>query len=344
MVLPPDGSTGISRRSVVLGTGGIASIPLTGVSFPEARAAGYLDDTETDPHTRDVFRSIVDAIVPRTPNLADDLGPAYEPGGLDVGLEQFLVWDFNHFQEIRAEAVTHASPERFEAAFDPDVMLDSLEELDGSSLTSHDAGAFVDRSLLDLGTLERFVVDIENRPEEGPVDLAIKVATASETIHRVSQNYPYAEALAIAFELVAVEFVARGGNEQPPTQTNDAYQAGGVFVRLAPRDRLRCLETIIDGGGVDTVDDAIGELVPTVGVLKFAVMGVFGLATLGYYSEWTGYGDTKTASPNDRELETPPGEVVGREQTGYPGPSRGYAAHRGFEVQSFRENDWGDGS
>lgn len=325
-----------TRRSLLRSAGGAAALTLSGTSVEEVRASGALDELQTDPHTRDVFRSIVDAIVPRTPALAEELGTEHEAGALDAEAEKYIIWDFDHFQEVRAETVTRASPSRFETEFTPDVV-NAFVETD--SLVSD----VLDVSP-DFGTLERFAVTVTNVPEEGPVDLDVVVETANGGIHEVMQNYPYAEGLAVVFELVAIEFVARGGNEQQPAVAREKFPAGGLFVRLAPRDRLRCLRSIIDGGMTDRLDDTIDTLLPTVGVLKFAVMGVFGMTTLGYYSEWPGYGETKTATPNERELQIPPGEVVSREQTGYPGPRPGYPAHRGFEVQAFRDNDWGDSS
>lgn len=340
----------------------MAALSMSGATLAEARAQGALEELPTDPHTLDVFRSIVDAIVPATPELDPALGENHGPGALAVDLERFLVWDFNHFQEVRAETLTHASRDRFEAAFPGDALAalpaapsptsgstGSLDPLaaglapasglgDGLGDATGAATEFID--VLDTGALDRFEVDVEAVPDEGAVDLAVLVEADGEPYHRVMQNYPYAEALATAFEVIAAEYVLTGRNDAPPMPANERFPAGGLFVRLQPHDRLRCLDTIINGSLVDRIDDAIGAVVPTLGILKFAVMGVFGLATLGYYSEWPAYGDTKTATPYDRTLEADPGDALGRQQTEYPGPKPGYPAHRGFEVQRYRENDW----
>lgn len=358
-----DPHDGLSRRTVLQSAGGMAALSMSGATLAEARAQGALEDLPTDPHTLDVFRSIVDAIVPETPELSPPLGENHEPGALAVDLERFLVWDFNHFQEVRAETLTHASRERFEAAFPGDALdgppeapapgagpVGTLDPLSGGfDLAPSGIGDRLDDAttaatdlvdVLDTGALDRFEVAVDAVPDAGPVDLAVLVEADGEPYHRVMQNYPYAEALATAFEVIAAEYVLTGRNDAPPMPVNDRFPAGGLFVRLQPHDRLRCLDTIINGGLVDRLDDAIGAVLPTLGVLKFAVMGVFGLATLGYYSEWPAYGDTKTATPNDRSLEADPGDVLGRQQTEYPGPAPGYPAHRGFEVQQYRENDW----
>ena len=44
-----------------------------------------------DPHTTVTFRAVVDAVVPETPELADELGSEHIPGGLSVGLDEFVI-------------------------------------------------------------------------------------------------------------------------------------------------------------------------------------------------------------------------------------------------------------
>ena len=46
--------------------------------------------TAADVHTRLTFRAVVDAVVPETPELADELGSEHVPGGLSVGLGDLL--------------------------------------------------------------------------------------------------------------------------------------------------------------------------------------------------------------------------------------------------------------
>jgi hypothetical protein len=46
---------------------------------------------EVDLHTTVTYRAVVDAVVPETPELGDELGPEHVPGGLAIGLEEFLV-------------------------------------------------------------------------------------------------------------------------------------------------------------------------------------------------------------------------------------------------------------
>ena len=58
--------------------------------MPSAASAADTAE-ETDPTTRATYRAVVDAVVPATPELADDLGPEHEPGGLDIGMSEYLL-------------------------------------------------------------------------------------------------------------------------------------------------------------------------------------------------------------------------------------------------------------
>ncbi|SEP27787.1 hypothetical protein SAMN04487948_13124 [Halogranum amylolyticum] len=328
------------------GIGGLAALSMSGATIAEAEAA-VSDSLASDPHTADTYRAIVDAIIPRTPELEAELGPEHVPGGVDVELEKFLVWDFNHFQEIRAEMVTDPGlldsvPEEmmptslFETAFettgsgsDLDALLDLaditlLDLVDDLEVTGD---ALEER--LTLGPVERYEVSFADDVESttGPAEFELVVETANETTHRVLQNYPYAPAFTIVFDVVAAEFLALGRNEDAISRDRTEFPAGGTFVQLSREDRLRCLWSIVDGSVVDRLDDLLSPLVPDVGILKYVVMAVNGLHGFGYYTEWSGLGETKTNTPNERTLATPPDEVQSREQSGYPGPEPGYAAN-----------------
>ncbi|WP_238709468.1 hypothetical protein [Natronorubrum halophilum] len=281
--------------------------------------------------------------MPRTPGLEDELGPEHVPGGLDVGLEKFLIWDFNHFQEIRAELVTDKSllglsgdsgPEMprsmFEVTVDTTGLgsdLDALLNLIDLSLLDLDLDGEALEEYLTFGPLERFEIGFANLDEtaEGLATFDLAVETATESVHRVLQNYPYAPTFTLVFDVVAAEFIALGKNEDP-VSPNERFPGGGTFTRLSREDRLRCLWTIVDGSVIDTLDDLLSPLVPDVGILKYVVMAVNGLHGFGYYTEWSGYEETKTNTPNERELQQHPAEVQSRQQSGYPGPAPGYAA------------------
>lgn len=335
----------IGRRGVVKGIGGLAALSMSNATIATAQAA--MDSPlQSDPHTADTYRSIVDAIVPRTPQLEDELGPEHVPGGIDVELEKFLIWDFNHFQEIRAEMVTEkddlledtlssdSGPEMprslFEVTVDTTGLgsdLDALLDLADISLLDLDLDGEALEEHLTFGPIKRFEIGFADLDDttEGVAEFDLVVETANETVHRVLQNYPYAALFTLVFDLVAAEFITLGKNEDP-VSPNEQFPGGGTFTRLSREDRLRCLWTIIDGGVIDTLDDLLSPLVPDAGILKYVVMAVNGLHGFGYYTEWSGYGDTKTNTPNEREMQTEPGSVQSHQQSGYPGPAPGHAA------------------
>ncbi|QFU82262.1 hypothetical protein [Natronorubrum aibiense] len=333
----------VSRRGVVKGIGGLAALSMSNATFETAQAA--MDaPLQSDPHTADTYRSIVDAIVPRTPELENELGPEHVPGGLDVGLEKFLIWDFNHFQEIRAEMVTEkdslldlsddSGPEMprsmFETAVDTTGLgsdLNAILDLADVSLLELDLDGEKLEEYLTFGSLVQLEIGFADWDEtaEGPAEFELVVETTNESVHRVLQNYPYASIFTLVFDLVAAEFLTLGKNEDP-VSPNEEFPGGGTFTRLSREDRLRCLWTIVDGGAIDTLDDLLSPLVPDVGILKYVVMAVNGLHGFGYYTEWSGYGDTKTNTPNERKMQQDPADVQSRQQSGYPGPAPGYAA------------------
>ncbi len=75
-----------NRRSVLRGlaAGGAAAM------LPSAASAADTAEA-TDPTTRATYRAVVDAVVPRTPDLADELGAEHGPGGLELGLGDYLI-------------------------------------------------------------------------------------------------------------------------------------------------------------------------------------------------------------------------------------------------------------
>lgn len=74
-----------SRRAVLRGVGTLGAI---GVGTGAATAQPSVSSL---PPVKATYRALVDAVVPRTPELADELGPEHVPGGLDVGLDEYVV-------------------------------------------------------------------------------------------------------------------------------------------------------------------------------------------------------------------------------------------------------------
>lgn len=287
-----------------------------GVIAPKPTAAEEID-LETDPHTRDTFRAVVDAMIPETSDVAIDRGEEHEPGALAVDLEEYLIWSFNNFHEFRTGG----------------------SDLVGGLLVDDLTGTVDLVGLdLDLSPLETLAVEETGEGFEVVKELESEVYTLERP------NYPYAEIVAVALDVVAAELLARDNNEESP-EPSDEFAAGGLYAQLAPNDRLRALESIVDGSAIDTVHDAIGDVFPHLGILKFVVFGVNGFVQFGYYSEWSCYGETKNDPPNQRVFE---GGVQSHEQTGYPGPAAGYAELREFPgdgvfelgEDGFQENDY----
>jgi len=79
------------RRTLIRGLGAL------GVgSMLASPASGQLQPPETTPNTRATYRAVVDSVVPRTPELESELGPEHVPGGLSVGLDEYLVTFINN--------------------------------------------------------------------------------------------------------------------------------------------------------------------------------------------------------------------------------------------------------
>jgi hypothetical protein len=90
----------IDRRTVLRGVAG-AGVAL---ALPSAEAAAQTAP-ETDPNTQATFTAVVDAVIPDTPEVADDLGAEHESGGLDIGLDAYLI----EYVNTLFSAVTPAS-------------------------------------------------------------------------------------------------------------------------------------------------------------------------------------------------------------------------------------------
>ena len=254
----------LDRRTVVRSAGAVGGFSLLSAAA-DAVLTAEPSLPDTDPHTQLVYTAVVDAVIPRTPTLEDDLGGEHVPGGLEIGLDAYLVTYVNH-------------------------LFSGLRPIGGRT---------------------------------GDLRLA--------------------EVVAMVLEVAAVELVARGKNEDPPssrflgdltdrtTTLGEAVDvaAAGLFPRLSPRDRLNAL-TLLDEKEIDTAPiaedtpvplfESDGGLIPTL---------VVGFTEVVYYSEWQGYEDS-TVPPSDRAFTNDPEAVQSWRQTGFPGVADGYAAFRGY--------------
>jgi hypothetical protein len=153
---------------------------------------GLGPDPDTDAHTRVTFRAVADAVVPRTPELADEPGPEHVPGGMDVGLGDFLVVYVNDLFQLGLPGlgprgnIPLAGPvanvldaaaltllERGENAAEPshDRVLALLDPDDTDPTAGTDAaGTFAELSPEDrlraLGILDEFEIEIRGFDDE----------------------------------------------------------------------------------------------------------------------------------------------------------------------------------
>ncbi|WP_143319503.1 hypothetical protein [Clostridium sp. HBUAS56010] len=113
--------------------------------------------------------------------------------------------------------------------------------------------------------------------------------------------------------------------ESDDERNEDASSDGKYFLRLTPFERFAAMQILTGSEAVNyypVLDDVgVDEIIPV-----FPLMNR--LSYMGYYSEWWGYGTTRTLQPNQRVLEFFPGSW---EQIGYPGPSRGYRVAQSYD-------------
>ncbi|WP_330633282.1 hypothetical protein [Halocatena halophila] len=326
------------------GLGGLAMVSLSNRTAATSWES-LVDSSEIDPHTNDTYQSLVDVILPETPALEEEFGPNHVPGALNIGLDQYVIWQLDHCCEVRLERLAH--PSNIEPLQLPDKMMDpQLFEivLDTSNVSSDLAAvneiAPVDlttvlpnfatlEEALEFGAVEQFEIMIDNdlsADESGPATFARTVKTPNETFEQTIQSFPYASLLSLVWDIVAADAIASPNTGiELSTTSQQIDSGGGTFTQLLGKDRLRALWRIIDTELLTELAPLLSVFVPRPGILRYILMMLNALSGFGYYSEWAGYGESKTAPPTRRELTTPPDEIQGHSQTGYPGPAAGYA-------------------
>ncbi|SEW13779.1 hypothetical protein [Natrinema salifodinae] len=344
-----DGSSeflAVSRRSLMAGAAGAAGI--AGLSLPGLAATGADVEIEVDGHTRQTYRSIVDAIVPRTP----DRDGVQEPGAVDVDLEEYLVWNVEHgtglsHQRDGAPGKNRGNGKNAGRVARESVRVDlpadenglgrlvaGLErELDFSA--ESDLGLSRSDVFGSLAGLELHVAG--NGDAVLTVETASRDGTIEETTVKQSE-LPLATLHATVLDLYALVFVLGEGNRNA-VRPREEFTGGGFFTFLAPIDRVQCLLFAVDSS--DALATIADEILPEPILAKKLSGSILSLTAYGYYSEWSGY-ENGTAAMADRELDRAAGTVQGHRQTGYPGPADGYAGFRGYPIESFDENDWED--
>jgi hypothetical protein len=76
----------IGRRTMLRGVAGAGAA----MALPSAEAAAQ-SARETDPTTRAIYTAVVDAVIPEIDEGPEGLGPEDKPGGLNIGLDSYLI-------------------------------------------------------------------------------------------------------------------------------------------------------------------------------------------------------------------------------------------------------------
>lgn len=141
----------------------------------------------------------------------------------------------------------------------------------------------------------------------------------------LSFNIYLANATAKMLDIAARQLIYSKGNKEP---INSSILLKKItFADLAPNDRFRAI-TLLEQNKVDLTRLPI-PFRNNQGFVLAITGGIAMFATIGYYTEWSGYGSSRMDTPEKRRFEHFP---VGWEQVGYPGPSMGYHAFRGYLV------------
>ena len=163
----------------------------------------------------------------------------------------------------------------------------------------------------------------------GAVDLCIHEYMVWELDHSLSlvqgfylTGVPLSVSTAIMLNEGAVQFVASSQAQHSP---NYSIRGNSPFSSLSPADRIRVL-AMLEQLNVD-----LGTMPPPYrddgGFLRFMVDFLNRQTMFGYYSEWSAYGATRLAEPDERRLEYFP---ISWRQVGYPGVVPGYRALLGY--------------
>lgn len=347
----------MSRRSLMVGAAGAAG--LAGLSLPAAASSWSGDEeVEVDAHTRQTYRSIVDAIVPETP----ERDGVQEPGALAIDLEEYLIWNVEHGTEQPHqrdlapgrnrgrkggrsnrgkrgnrgnEGRALRESLRVELPADENGLENLVAGLEAELGFSAESDLGMSRSDV-FGSLAGLELRVTGNGESVlTVETTGRDGSIEEETFKQSE-LPLATLHATVLDLYALVFVLGGGNRKR-IRPREKFVGGGFFTFLAPIDRVQCLLFAIDSyDALGTVADAI---LPEPILAKKISGSILSLTAYGYYSEWSGY-ENGTASMAERELERPAGAVQGHRQTGYPGPADGHAGLHEAPIESFDDNDW----
>lgn len=147
---------------------------------------------------------------------------------------------------------------------------------------------------------------------------------------RLGVHIRLANATAVMLNEAARQMLAVGANRKPVKVDVDLTR--DTFAALVPEDRQAAISFL------ENLQADLSKLpIPfrnSSGFVRAVVSNLPLLTTFSCYSEWSGYGSSRLASPNRRKLESFPHSW---QQVGYPGPAKGYPASRGFLFDKFTE-------
>lgn len=143
-------------------------------------------------------------------------------------------------------------------------------------------------------------------------------------------TFGLANATAKMLNTVASQLIAAGENKHQPDRAIAATR--GMFAALATEDRCRAI-SLLEHLRLDLSSLPV-PYYKSPGIVRAAVSILTMLGSAAYYSEWTGYGPTRSGPPAERTLAQTP---VSWQRIGYPGPAKGYHALRGYLINKFTD-------
>lgn len=143
-------------------------------------------------------------------------------------------------------------------------------------------------------------------------------------------NVPLSNATADMLNIAAEELIKREGNNKPIR--SDIISKKGTFAALEPSDRFRAI-SLLEEREIDLTTLPI-PFYKNQGHVLAVTRLITSLTSFGYYSDWSAFDSTRLETPEKRIIEEFP---AGWKEVGYPGPSKGYHALRGYLFDQFEE-------
>lgn len=150
------------------------------------------------------------------------------------------------------------------------------------------------------------------------------------SLNHLLTNVPLADSTANMLNIAANQLIITGKTTEPINFK--AFYHGDIFASLSRNNRFNALLLL------EQLKINLNELpLPyknNPGFVIFIANALNGFIMFDYYSEWSAYGTTSLASPEERKLQRLP---FCWKQVEYPGPSRGSHDFRGYLIKEFTE-------